>query len=128
MIIYLATLRRRVGAVSLEPESANSTNGFVQELEDPQELEAFINGVIAAQLRAYHIPGASVSVVKEGESFTVPVLGAPLLENCWADALLRTHVGCCRLLVVAQSLELAVLCTRASLLRQPDPRLGTDHG
>ncbi|KAF5413336.1 MAG: D-aminopeptidase [Candidatus Methanophagaceae archaeon] len=36
---------------------------------DPWELEAFIDGVMAAQMEAYHIPGATISVVKDGELF-----------------------------------------------------------
>lgn len=36
---------------------------------DPKELAAFLNGVITAQLHAYHIPGAVVAVVKDGQLF-----------------------------------------------------------
>jgi CubicO group peptidase (beta-lactamase class C family) len=35
-------------------------------LGDPQELEAFLNGVIPRQLAANHIPGATISIVKDG--------------------------------------------------------------
>jgi len=34
---------------------------------DPIELEAFLDGVISAQLTAYHLPGATVAIVKNGE-------------------------------------------------------------
>jgi CubicO group peptidase (beta-lactamase class C family) len=36
---------------------------------DSQELQAFFDSVISAQLKAYHIPGATVSVVKNGQLF-----------------------------------------------------------
>ncbi len=35
-------------------------------LLDPRELEAFLNGVIPRQLAANHIPGATISIVKDG--------------------------------------------------------------
>jgi CubicO group peptidase (beta-lactamase class C family) len=36
---------------------------------DPAELEAFMDGVIEAQLEAYHLAGATVAVVKDGAVF-----------------------------------------------------------
>jgi CubicO group peptidase (beta-lactamase class C family) len=36
---------------------------------DPKELEAFIDGVMAANLEANHIAGATISVVKDGQLF-----------------------------------------------------------
>ena len=38
-------------------------------LRDRAELEAFMDGVMAAQLRGHHIAGATVSVVKDGQIF-----------------------------------------------------------
>jgi CubicO group peptidase (beta-lactamase class C family) len=38
-------------------------------LSDPRELENFLDRVISAQLRDDHIPGATVSVVKDGRLF-----------------------------------------------------------
>ncbi|MGH8530012.1 MAG: serine hydrolase domain-containing protein [Nevskiales bacterium] len=38
-------------------------------LKSPQELEAFIDGIMAAHLRAQHIAGATIAVVKDGELF-----------------------------------------------------------
>lgn len=35
-------------------------------LGDPRELETFLNGVIPRQLAAGHIPGATISIVKDG--------------------------------------------------------------
>ena len=34
---------------------------------DPQELEGFLDGIITAQLSAYHLPGATVAVVKDSD-------------------------------------------------------------
>ncbi len=36
---------------------------------DSQELQAFFDSVISAQLKAYHIPGATVAVMKNGQLF-----------------------------------------------------------
>jgi len=38
-------------------------------LVDAEELEHFLDGVMSAQLENYHIPGATVAVVKDGELF-----------------------------------------------------------
>src|SRR5262245_36590282 len=37
--------------------------------QDKQELEAFLDGIIAAQREAHHIEGITVAVVKDGELF-----------------------------------------------------------
>jgi CubicO group peptidase (beta-lactamase class C family) len=42
---------------------------FASEPTDPTELEAFLDGVITAQLNAYHIPGATVAIVNDGKLF-----------------------------------------------------------
>ncbi len=36
---------------------------------DPAELEAFLDGLIPAQMEELHVPGVTVSVVKDGELF-----------------------------------------------------------
>lgn len=48
---------------------------------DPKELEVFLDGVLAAQLKAHHIPGATVAVVKDGELFFAKGYGYADLEN-----------------------------------------------
>src|SRR5262249_25442765 len=35
--------------------------------KDPDEVAAFFDGVLSQQLSAYHIPGATVAVVKDGQ-------------------------------------------------------------
>ena len=38
-------------------------------LTTPEELETFVDGLIAAQMEAYQIAGVTVSVVRDGELF-----------------------------------------------------------
>lgn len=45
----------------------NASNGSTNGPEDPKELEAFMDGAISAELRAHHIPGATVAAVKDGK-------------------------------------------------------------
>jgi CubicO group peptidase (beta-lactamase class C family) len=45
-------------------------------LSDPRELATFVNRIISAQLRDDHIPGATVSVVKDGRLFFAKGYGA----------------------------------------------------
>jgi len=48
---------------------------------DPIELEAFLDELMAAQMEEYHIPGAMVSVVKDGTLFFAKGYGYADLEN-----------------------------------------------
>jgi CubicO group peptidase (beta-lactamase class C family) len=48
---------------------------------DPGELEAFLDGLISKQLDEYHIPGATVAVVKDGELFFAKGYGYANLEK-----------------------------------------------
>jgi heat shock protein HslJ len=63
--------------ISAQSSATTASSGQV----DTQGLEAFIDGVIAAQLEAYHIPGAAVSVVKDGEIILAKGYGYADLEN-----------------------------------------------
>ena len=49
-------------------------------LVDAEELEHFLDGVMAAQLESSHIPGATVAVVKDGELFFAKGYGYADLE------------------------------------------------
>jgi hypothetical protein len=51
------------------PMTGASTAARAGALTDPAELEAFLDGVITKQLEERHIPGATVSVVKDGRLF-----------------------------------------------------------
>ncbi len=48
---------------------------------DPAELEAFLDGVMAASMTDHHVPGAVVSVVKDGQVFFAKGYGYADLEN-----------------------------------------------
>ena len=52
-------------AAEISPAATPAPRG----LRDRAELEAFMDGVMAAQLREHHIAGATVSVVKDGGVF-----------------------------------------------------------
>jgi CubicO group peptidase (beta-lactamase class C family) len=46
--------------------NATSANAATGGPTDPEELEAFMDGAVNALLKAHHIPGATVAVVKDG--------------------------------------------------------------
>jgi CubicO group peptidase (beta-lactamase class C family) len=50
-------------------EAASAPPAATQGLSDVKELEAFIDGIMAAHLEANHIAGATISVVKDGRLF-----------------------------------------------------------
>lgn len=60
-------------------------------VSDPQELEAFMDGVLDSLLREHHVPGAVVVVVKDGEVLFSKGYG-------WADLETRTPVDPARTL------------------------------
>ena len=59
-------------AAEIPPANPATTRG----LRDRAELEAFMDGVMAAQLRDHHVAGATVSVVKDGALFFAKGYGA----------------------------------------------------
>ena len=50
---------------ALPTQNAATAQGLI----DPKELQAFFDSMINDQLKAYHIPGATVSVVENGQLF-----------------------------------------------------------
>ena len=50
-------------------EIASPSTAAVRGLRDRAELEAFMDGIMTAQLRDHHVAGATVSVVKDGALF-----------------------------------------------------------
>ncbi|MBM3284880.1 MAG: hypothetical protein FJY81_03315 [Candidatus Aminicenantes bacterium] len=58
-------------AVLVSPcqEAASAPGPSTEGLSDPKELDAFIDGIMAAHLEANHIAGATISVVKDGQLF-----------------------------------------------------------
>ncbi len=51
------------------------------EITTPAEMEAFLNGVFAAQMSVDHVPGAVVSVVKDGQVFFAKGYGYSDMAN-----------------------------------------------
>src|SRR5262252_1450462 len=48
---------------------------------DPRELAAFFDGVLGQQLNTYHIPGATVAVVKDGQLLFARGYGSADIEH-----------------------------------------------
>lgn len=67
----------------LESERAPQRKGTIptRGLRDAAELETFLDGVMAAHMKSYHIAGATLSVVKDGEIFFAKGYGYADLEN-----------------------------------------------
>ena len=55
--------------------------GQAQGPTDPAELEAYLDKLMAKDMEEYHIPGAAVSVVKDGKLFFAKGYGYADLEN-----------------------------------------------
>jgi CubicO group peptidase (beta-lactamase class C family) len=81
LVLLLARLPALAQDIPPEPNSNASLGSHQQGPTDPQELEAFIDGVMAAQMEAYHIPGATISVVKDGKLFFAKGYGYADLES-----------------------------------------------
>ncbi|MCC6823512.1 MAG: serine hydrolase [Verrucomicrobia subdivision 3 bacterium] len=62
---------------SLAEAETDSARGF----RSPAEMEAFVDGVIAAQLESLHIPGAAVAVVADGKVYFAKGYGYADLEK-----------------------------------------------
>jgi len=52
-----------------QPEQAEQTTPTMQGPTNRAELEAFLEGIMAGYLESYHIAGATLAVVKDGEIF-----------------------------------------------------------
>src|SRR6266487_3675758 len=50
-------------------------------LGDPREVETFLDGVLGKQMRVDHIPGAAVSIVKDGRLLFAKVYGSADLQE-----------------------------------------------
>ena len=69
LVLLLAGLPVLAQDMQSEPDQVVISAPQQQGPTDPQELEAFLDGVFAAQMQTYNIPGATVAVVKDGELF-----------------------------------------------------------
>lgn len=91
-----------------------------QELDDPAELEAFLDGVMSAQLEISHILGAAVSVVKDGKLFLAKGYG-------YADAAKTKPVNPSKTLFRIASVSKLFTCTAVmQLAEQGKVDLNTD--
>jgi CubicO group peptidase (beta-lactamase class C family) len=89
-------------------------------LTDPAELEAFMDGLVEAQLEAYHIPGATVAVVKDDALFFAKGYG-------YADLKKRERVSADRTLFrIASISKLFVWTAVMQLVEQGKLDLNTD--
>ena len=70
-----------VGGSSAAAQTALPAQAVAAESTDPQDMKAFIDGIMADQMAANHIPGAVVSLVKDGELVFTKGYGYSDLEN-----------------------------------------------
>jgi len=64
---FISAMPVQVRAENFAPSLAHQPEK--QELTDPGELESFIDDFMAAQMEPNHVPGATISVVKDGQLF-----------------------------------------------------------
>jgi CubicO group peptidase (beta-lactamase class C family) len=87
LAILLSLVALLVGGTALAQENLTAPGRNVlsaplpQGPTDPAELEAFLDELMAEQMEEYHIAGAAVSVVKDGELFFAKGYGYSDLEN-----------------------------------------------
>jgi CubicO group peptidase (beta-lactamase class C family) len=89
LLFYLTLSPAGASRLAGEQRSGNNSPAHprpVLELENPAQVEAFFDGLLAGQLEAYHIAGAAVAVVREGKVLLAKGYGL-------ADAERRTPVS-----------------------------------
>ncbi|MBN1311349.1 MAG: beta-lactamase family protein [Anaerolineae bacterium] len=69
MLVVIAAAPIETLAAEAPDIRLSAVEATSSDLSDPQDLEAFIDGIMTAQLDAHQIPGAVVAVVKDGELF-----------------------------------------------------------
>jgi len=72
---------QEVSAAEKAPAVGEATPAEAVGPTDPAELEAFIDGVMAAQMKSRHIPAATISVVKDGKLFFAKGYGFADIEK-----------------------------------------------
>jgi CubicO group peptidase (beta-lactamase class C family) len=81
-VVFLVSLiLPTIGMAKVEARHSTPPPPSPTGLSDPRELETFLDGVISEQLRDNHIPGATVSVVKDGRLFFAKGYGACNLQE-----------------------------------------------
>ena len=81
LVFFIAGLPAMAQDVQTEPDQLGIPISSQQGPTDPQELEAFLDGVFAEQMEVNNIPGATVVVVKDGELFFAKGYGYADLEE-----------------------------------------------
>jgi CubicO group peptidase (beta-lactamase class C family) len=81
LVLLLAGLPAQAQDMPTEPDQVMASVPQQLGPTDPQELEAFLDEFFAALLEAYHIPGGTVAVVKDGELFFAKGYGYADLEK-----------------------------------------------
>ena len=62
-------------------EAEEHSRSFGYGLDDPADLESFVDGIMAFQMKSRHIAGATFVVVKDGEIFLAKGYGYADLEK-----------------------------------------------
>src|SRR3972149_6305202 len=86
LLTFLTLLSLVAPAMAQEDKAAQRENVSTASSQgqgptDPAELEAFLDDLFAQDLEEYHIAGAAVSVVKDGELFFAKGYGYADVEN-----------------------------------------------
>src|SRR5215203_6220634 len=83
LVILLSTSGSAMGQENRVAAGRNVPTAPSQQLgpTDPAELEAFLDEELGREMEKYHIAGAAVSVVKDGELFFTKGYGSADLEN-----------------------------------------------
>src|SRR6266516_4218710 len=76
LVLLVSLILPTIGIVPVQARHSTPPPPSPTGLSDPRELETFLDRVISAQLREDHIPGAMVSVVKDGRLFFAKGYGA----------------------------------------------------
>ncbi len=69
VVILVSLLLPTLGVAPVQARHSTPPPPSPTGLSDPRELATFLNGVLSVQLADDHIPGATVSVVKDGRLF-----------------------------------------------------------
>jgi CubicO group peptidase (beta-lactamase class C family) len=102
--LLLTVLLAVVVAQAVTPAAFAAPQTQTHDLSDPDELESFVDGVMASHMESHHIPGATVAVVKDGELFFAKGYG-------YADVEARTPVRADRTLFRVGSVSKLVTFT-----------------
>src|SRR5215470_7359597 len=81
MVIFVTLILPSLGMAKVEAMHSTSPPPSPSGLSDPHELETFLDGVLSVQLADDHIPGATVSVVKDGRLLFAKGYGSADLQT-----------------------------------------------